>query len=67
MVVVAILLHYTGQVFVALYTAAVMRQKLSLRSLLAIVGTLAGCFLVVEAHNLNLLILNRTGIIGGIL
>ena len=66
-VAVAILLHYTGPVFVALYTAAVLHRKLSIGALVAIIGTLTGCFLVVEAHDLNLLLLNRTGIGGGIL
>lgn len=66
-VAAAILLHYTGPVFVALYVVLVQRQKLSLNSGLAIFGTLAGCFLVVGAYNLQLFAMNRVGIIAGIL
>ena len=66
-VAAAILLHYTGPVFVALYVVLVQRQKLGFNSALAIVGTLIGCFLVVGAYNLQLFTLNRVGIIAGIL
>ncbi len=66
-VAAAILLHYTGPVFVALYVVFVQRQKLSFNSALAILGTLFGCFLVVGAYNLQLFALNRLGIIAGIL
>jgi drug/metabolite transporter (DMT)-like permease len=66
-VAAAILLHYTGPVFVALYVILVQRQRLSLNSALAISGTLIGCFLVVGAYNLQLFALNRVGIIAGIL
>ena len=66
-VAAAILLHYTGPVFVAVYTAIFLRQKLGRNSLVAISGTLIGCFLVVGAYNLDMLSLNRSGIIGGIL
>lgn len=66
-VAAAILLHYTGPVFVALYAAVFRHQKLSRKSVLALLGTLAGCFLVVGAYNLDLLSLNRSGIAGGLL
>jgi len=66
-VAAAILLHYTGPVFVALYVLFVQRQKLSFNSVLAILGTLIGCFLVVGAYNLQLFALNQVGIIAGIL
>jgi drug/metabolite transporter (DMT)-like permease len=66
-VAAAILLHYTGPVFVALYVVFVQRQKLRFNSTLAILGTLIGCFLVVGAYNLQLFALNRVGIIAGIL
>jgi len=66
-VAAAILLHYTGPVFVALYSVFVQKQKLKPLSLLAIAGTLIGCFLVVGAYNLQVLSMNRAGIIGGIL
>lgn len=66
-VAVAILLHYTGPVFVALYVGLVQRQKIGMRSILAILGTLVGCFFVVGAYNLQLVALNRIGIISGML
>lgn len=66
-VAAAILLHYTGPVFVTVYAAIFLHQRLTRNSILAILGTLVGCFLVVGAYNLDLLSLNRIGIIGGIL
>ena len=66
-VAAAILLHYTGPVYVAVYAAIFLHQKLGRNSLVAIFGTLVGCFLMVGAYNLDLLTLNRMGIIGGIL
>jgi drug/metabolite transporter (DMT)-like permease len=66
-VAAAILLHYTGPVFVALYVVFAQRQKIGRLSVLAILGTLAGCFLVVGAYNLQLVALNRLGIVSGML
>ncbi len=66
-VAAAILLHYTGPVFVAMYVIFVQKQKMRFRSILAASGTLIGCFLVAGAYNLQILSLNRTGIIGGFL
>jgi drug/metabolite transporter (DMT)-like permease len=66
-VAAAILLHYTGPVFVAVYAAIFLHQQLTRNSILAIFGTLVGCFLVVGAYSLDLSALNRIGIIGGIL
>jgi len=66
-VAAAILLHYTGPVFVALYVVFVQRQKIGNISIAAIFGTLVGCYLVVGAYNLQLLELNRIGIISGLL
>jgi drug/metabolite transporter (DMT)-like permease len=66
-VAAAILLHYTGPVFVALFVVFVQRHKIGFISVAAIFGTLVGCFLVVGAYNLQLLALNRIGIISGLL
>ena len=66
-VAAAILLHYTGPIFVAVYAAIFLRRKLTRSGILAISGTMAGCFLVVGGYNLDLLSLNRIGIIGGLL
>ena len=61
------MLNYTGRVFVAFYAVIFRCQKLTSRSVLALLGTLVGCFLVVGAYNLDLLSLNRSGIVGGLL
>ncbi len=66
-VAAAILLHYTGPVFVALYTALIQRQRIGSKALAAILGTLVGSYLVVGAYNLEMLSLNRVGIVGGLL
>ena len=66
-VAAAILLHYTGPVFVALYVILVQRQRLNIKVALAISGSLIGCFLVVGAYNFQLVALNRIGIFAGML
>jgi DME family drug/metabolite transporter len=66
-VAAAILLHYTGPVFVFLYAVLVQKHKPGALSLLAVCGTLAGCSLMVGAYNLEIVSLNRAGIIGGFL
>jgi len=65
-VAAAILLHYLGPVFIALYAAIFTREHLDRVTLTAICGALLGCALVVEAYNLDLVTLNRAGIIGGV-
>ena len=57
-VAAAILLHYTGPVFVALYASLIQKYRLGARSILAILGSVIGCFFVVGAYNLELLNLN---------
>lgn len=66
-VAAAILLHYTGPVFVALYVMIIQGKTTDTRSILAIIGTLGGGFLVVGAYNLQLLAMNLMGIVGGVL
>ena len=63
----AILLHYTGPIFVALYVLFVRRQKLRLPTILSMAGTLVGCYFMVGAYNMQLHALNWTGIIAGLL
>ncbi len=62
----AILLHYTGSIFVALYAVLWRHERLGPATVLAIAGTLVGCFFAVGAYNVDLLSANRAGIIGGI-
>jgi drug/metabolite transporter (DMT)-like permease len=52
-------------VFVALYSALFLGEKLSPKSIIAILGALAGCYLMVGAYDLSILSLNRVGILGG--
>jgi drug/metabolite transporter (DMT)-like permease len=66
-VAAAILLHYTGPVFVTFYSVIFAGYKLRPATVFAILGTLTGCFLLVGAYNLDLLAMNKAGIIGGIL
>lgn len=66
-VAAAILLHYTGPAFVTLYVVFIQRQKIGFISIMSIFGALTGCFFVVGAYNMQLLVLNRLGIISGLL
>jgi drug/metabolite transporter (DMT)-like permease len=52
---------------VALYASLFSHEKLHRSTVLAILATLVGCYLVVEAYHLDLLSMNRAGIAGGIL
>lgn len=66
-VAAAILLEYLSPILIALYMAIVERERPSQRTLLAIAGATAGCYLVVGAYNLNLLSMNLHGIVSGLL
>ena len=66
-VAAAILLQYTGPVFVTLYSVVFAGDKLRPATVMAILGTLTGCFLVVGAYNIDLLGVNLAGIIGGLM
>lgn len=65
-VAAAILMQYLAPSFIALYSVVFVREKLSALTLLAVVGATGGCYLVVGAYNLDLLALNKTGLIGGL-
>jgi len=65
-VAAAILLQYLAPAFIALYTVVVTREKLTRATVLAVSGATVGCYLVVGAYNLDLLSLNKAGIIGGL-
>ena len=66
-VAAAILLHYTGPVFVALYAGFVLKQKIGLIGLISICGSIIGCFLAVGAYHPEVLTINRIGIATGLL
>jgi len=65
-VAAAILLQYQSPVLVAAYALAFSGERHSTSTLLAIVGSGLGCYLAVGAYSLDLLSLNRAGIIGGL-
>ena len=66
-VAAAILLQYLAPSFIALHSVVFMREKLSRSTLIALIGTTLGCYLVVGAYNLEILSMNIVGIISGIL
>ncbi|RLC21440.1 MAG: EamA family transporter [Deltaproteobacteria bacterium] len=66
-VAAAILLQYLGPSFIALYMVVFAHEKLSRTTMLAIAGATIGCYLLVGAYNLNVLSMNRAGIISGVL
>jgi len=66
LVAVAILLQYQAPLVVALYTLVVLREKLAIATVMAIICSLLGCYLVVGAYSLNILSMSRPGIISGL-
>jgi drug/metabolite transporter (DMT)-like permease len=66
-VAVAILLEYLAPVFIAIYYAFIAPEKLTRMTLVAISLSVAGCYLVVGAYNVDLFALNWQGIAAGIL
>lgn len=65
-VAVAILLQYLAPAFIAIYYAFIAPEKLTKVTLAAIAVSLVGCYLAVGAYNFDIFVLNRTGIIFGI-
>ena len=65
-VAVAILLQYQAPMVVALYTLVVLREKLAIATVIAIICSLLGCYLVVGAYSLNILSMSKAGIISGL-
>ncbi|MCP4348800.1 MAG: EamA family transporter [Desulfobacterales bacterium] len=66
-VAAAILLQYMAPTFIAIYSVVFAREKLSLTATLAVIGATIGCYLVVGAYNLDVLSMNRIGIIVGLI
>jgi len=65
-VAAAVLLQYQAPVLIALYSFFFHRKKLSAFTLAAIVGAIIGCYLMVGAYNLNMLDMNKAGILSGL-
>ena len=66
-VAAAILLQYLAPSLIALHAVVITRDRLSLATVMALAGATAGCYLVVGAYNLELLSMNLTGVVSGIL
>jgi drug/metabolite transporter (DMT)-like permease len=65
-VAAAILLQYQAPVLIAAYAVIFSRRKLSLLTFVAIAGAVSGCYLMVGAYNMDMLNMNKAGIISGL-
>jgi drug/metabolite transporter, DME family len=65
-VAAAILLQYQAPVFIAVYSAVFAHKRPGWSTTAAILSALAGCYLVVGAYSLDILSMNRAGIISGL-
>ena len=65
-VAAAILIQYLAPILVAVYSVCFWKEKLTEVKLIALVLSFSGCYLVVGGYNLQLLQMNRLGIIGGL-
>jgi drug/metabolite transporter, DME family len=66
-VAAAILLQYMAPSFIAVHAFVFAHDKLSLQTITALLGATFGCYLVVGAYNLDVLAMNISGIVSGIL
>jgi drug/metabolite transporter (DMT)-like permease len=65
-VAAAILIQYQAPIFVALYTLIFLRVKLPPVVFAAMAGSLFGCYLVVGGYSLDLLDMNRAGVLSAL-
>ncbi|MBI5848009.1 MAG: EamA family transporter [Nitrospirae bacterium] len=65
-VAAAVLLQYQAPALIALYSFFFLRIKLSVFTVVAIIGAIIGCYLMVGAYNLNILDMNKAGILSGL-
>lgn len=65
-VAAAVLLQYQAPALIALYSFLFLRKKLSAFTVVAILGAIIGCYLMVGAYNLNILDMNKAGILSGL-
>ncbi len=66
-VAAAILLEYLAPVLIAVHAVVFARERLTRSTVIAVVTATTGCYLVVGGYNLDLLNMNRVGIISGLL
>lgn len=65
-VAAAILLQYLAPILVAFYSVCFWKERLTAFKLLSLLLSFIGCYLVVGGYNLQLLQLNRAGILWGL-
>jgi drug/metabolite transporter (DMT)-like permease len=65
-VAAAILIQYLAPIFVAIYSMLFWKERPTLFKITALFLAFGGCFLVVGGYNLELLDMNRLGILGGL-
>lgn len=65
-VMAAILIQYTAPIFVATYSVVFWGERPTLFKMLALILSLIGCYLVVGAYDLELLHMNRIGIMAAL-
>jgi drug/metabolite transporter, DME family len=66
-VAAAILLEYLAPVLIALHAVVFAHQRLTRTMVTALTGATIGCYLMVGGYNLDLLTMNRVGIISGLI
>lgn len=66
-VAVAILLQYMAPVFIAAYSVFFAHTRLGKRTVAALTGALAGCYFMTGAYSLDILSMNRMGILSGLM
>jgi drug/metabolite transporter (DMT)-like permease len=65
-VAAAILLQYLAPILVAVFAVCFWRERLTVSKMVALLLAFGGCYLVVGGYNLDLLKMNRMGILGGL-
>jgi drug/metabolite transporter (DMT)-like permease len=65
-VAAAILIQYLAPIFVAAYSMVFWKERPTFFKISALILAFGGCYLVVGGYNLELLRMNRLGIMGGI-
>ena len=65
-VAAAIFLQYLSPVMVAFFSICFWRERLTVAKVLSLVLSIAGCYLIAGGYNLELLKMNRAGILSGL-
>jgi len=65
-VAAAILLEYLSPIFVAVFSICFWKEKLTWVKAFALILAVSGCYLVVGGYDLQLMVMNRMGILSGL-